>query len=527
METRVKGAPVLRMSGVQSDPSPAAPSASHKAETAPAMGMSPNAPPRREARLVADPYDALTDLFLGEVAPTKVHSLRSGPDPRHHARAAQAGVELNSSAGSGSARTPAATDSRDAQPRVRRVADAHEVLSEPLAIRRPLSQEKPEARGEMKSSTADDAGERTDHGQTVIEGLVLGHLPVLGTVWAMQYAREIAARENRHVGMIRVEAGMCTLELVGPPGAPAARVESVGGSLGAALRTMSRATNRWIIRLDELSEHELIDLTDIDALTLLTGCDEAAMAAAFRMIKGLSRSGSRQGGRELRLAVMGSDQARAGGAVEKLLHATRTVLGMELARVDYVPRISSTKPGRPLHASPGDRSVGDILHELRTAAGSGRPAERPIVESELEVSRGVTAAPAPGSDLETTLILAANVPGLRPIAARCPYAPKVGLALDPAGRAHLLAMTCAAEDEASMTRSLLTARDWLQDHFELVRLTLPPGLPLDASAPATFRLFTNDGRAVTRLLRLGMRVHLAMPGADDSGLGVARYVEVS
>jgi hypothetical protein len=49
-----------------------------------------------------------------------------------------------------------------------------------------------------------------------IEGLILGHLPVLASAWATQYARHLAATMNVPVALLRLRAGEGALDVFGP-----------------------------------------------------------------------------------------------------------------------------------------------------------------------------------------------------------------------------------------------------------------------------------------------------------------------
>lgn len=561
-----------------------------------ATGISAPAVPPERARM-PDPYDALADLFLGEVTqagPSGSSPKRDGaPEPapdagaRPSAPVFRSGAEVASSPnlrtrgvvgviGRGVRRTERTTPvpvepappSKDKAPHAAAsgpsISPAHPDMIGFVPTRAARAQPRPPAR----AGAADAARSVVPAADVCVEGLVLGHLPVLGSVWGSQYARHVAASEGRVVAMLRVHRGVCTVELIGEGARQAGGAISGGAGLelGGLLRELAAQTTRWMVRFDELDEPELASCEGIDALTLLSGTDEMAMASAFRTIKKLDRTGVRGEEGEvaltpraapgLRLAVMGSPREQAERAARKLIDAAEAYTGHEVSLAACIEKIQSGAAGVPALRASVQMGPQAILGELRRSLDAARRADEadPAVEAtvepesegpEHELSGATQAEVTPESpagesaastargqatrqsELETTLVLAANVPGLRPIAARCPYAPAVGLALDSRGGVHLLASVPEPDAEHSVVRSMLTGDDWLKDHLELVRLTLPPGMPLDATRPVVQHIFITQGSAVRRLLRQGMRVHLAMPGTDDWMLGVARYVEVS
>src|SRR5262249_33903539 len=108
----------------------------------------------------------------------------------------------------------------------------------------------------------------------LVEGLILGHLPVLASAWVQQYARQLAMDHNGPVAPLRLRAGEASLEVIGSrlkedchqkPGLELALAEAAAHAVA------------WLLRVDETTEPRLPELPGFSAITLLTGADEAAV----------------------------------------------------------------------------------------------------------------------------------------------------------------------------------------------------------------------------------------------------------
>ena len=271
--------------------------------------------------------------------------------------------------------------------------------------------------------------------------------------------------------------------------------------------------------------------------------------------------------------LVGADHAAAQAAGERICSTASLLLGMPVRVTGRLECIESPRAGATAYAA-RDARTAELIDALRLALGpaplvrESRKIEPPPSAPRRDVLptiAGVTPSPAsaPASAvtapstaehaaaakrvesrlihaaaslgtpntaglkrLEAMLMLAANVPGLRPIVARCPYAEPIGLALDAAGGCHLLA-TADEATAAGVVTDMGRTRDWVRDHVELIRLTLPPGTALDAEADPEMHVFVREGRGVSRLLRQGVRVHVAMSATDEDALDVPRYIEIT
>ncbi|MFI4897364.1 MAG: hypothetical protein ACIARR_06025 [Phycisphaerales bacterium JB059] len=101
-------------------------------------------------------------------------------------------------------------------------------------------------------------------------------------------------------------------------------------SIEEAIRDARGRCAHWVVRVDETEEPALIARDDIAEITVLTGADEAAIVASYRLMKSLASDRDRRlhddEGPELRLAIMGSEHEQAMAAGEKLERAARAFL---------------------------------------------------------------------------------------------------------------------------------------------------------------------------------------------------------
>lgn len=371
-----------------------------------------------------------------------------------------------------------------------------------------------------------------------IEGLVLGHLPILASAWVNQYARHTAAQLRAPVVLVKLRAGECSLELFGTPEAEAMRRAPALGPAASMEDAVAMAAGRaglWLIRVDDIAEPHLAELDSLDTVTLLTGAHESAVVASYRTIKQLFRPASEEEGEgpEVRLAIMGAAVDRAADATQKLERAAETFLGR---RVGVSACIAKIGPGRStlLYRGPLVQDAAAVLNWLIPAIRSPRPAAAAqTTASPREGRAAITPAPsmaahsgaavpaaaasprvaapaAAEASLPASAPLAAHVPGLNPIAAACPYTPAVQLATDADGRLHLLAHTRGPVDPAApAVAQLLTAAAWARAHWALLRLT--PGQELGEAVEPVLHMLTPDARAVRALGESSIRLHLLAP----------------
>lgn len=363
-------------------------------------------------------------------------------------------------------------------------------------------------------------------GGSTVEAIVLGHLPVLGAAWAVQYARTVSERVGGPVALARLTDGIATIELVGttPPVGP-------GEHLEGALRLATGHALCWIVGVTQPLE-TLARQRGLGAVAVLTGADDAAVVACYSALKALAGAVERDRPVQARVAIMGAADSEAQRARQRIESAASRFLGLS-APVVVVPKMSAVV-ARTLYRGPCRDLAAEFLERVCAAAakpvaraGAGRAGQSPMAEpvgagaepkwgpqrgarahGSRAIDAGLTAAPASvGASGERELggvidgdSLAALIPGLMPIPIRCPYARDVELALDDE---HALHAVAGATIDA--VESLLVARAWADDHAEILEAA---DARIDPGRECVAHLVTSDPERAARLLRTSIRVHL-------------------
>jgi hypothetical protein len=468
----------------------------------------------------SDPFDALADLFLGELGRVAAHDVALGLPPIARAQAA------HNAAGDPPPRptreSPAAV-AAPAGPRLTLVHhDLHEHFDPPAAHATVQPESTPR---ESSTSLAPIPG-------PMIEALVLGHLPVLASAWAARYVRHAAEQEGRPVGLIRLAGGQVRVELVPVPGGspqsnePSKRVSN----LHDAWSLLLHACDRIVIHADAEHEPALVASAMVDEVTLLSAADEAAVVNAYRTLKLLAgRTGGALGEQaSLRVAVMGAPEARARYVWSRLEEAAESFLGRPLRCAGLIGQITGGSPSQILFIGPCTGSAAEVVSQLTSSPArrpepAARPAapepiEHPVLYAEAEEDDWSFAMPDQPSPSTGPDSLAELIPGLTPLRARCPLAESVELAIDLDGGLHVLAGAGSSAD-SSVISALTTAAGWASLNRRVLQLTLPQGSPALKPTTARLHLFTDRPAAHRGLLDSCVQVHLlaAVPARQTAG----------
>ncbi len=420
---------------------------------------------------------------------------------------------------------------------------------------------------------------------TFIESLIVGHLPVLGSAWVMQYAKHRAQTAAKPVVLLRVSGADVSVDIAFPPASLPPNMGPMP-SVADAIRHLKSISDQWIVRIDEAAEG--MDAAELmrclhasDCASVLTGADEAAVVACYRVIKTLGTDGP-----PLHVVVMGSSTDAAGDAAKKLSKAAEKFLGksvsseacsakitpgsaaniyrgrpnlshdrlIELVResaATQIPPASRVLPDASPHAastaafmdddepivseargqSPESKETGTFAAPVPDAFPPAAVTPTTFVQTQTPVASSAPAAVAqPAAPLATPVesranapapgSLARHLPSLEPLEARCPYAPEVELAVDPSGRLHLIARSHAdATDPNAAFSKLAVARSWAQAHAALLERAFRQAKPL-AFTPEQ-HLLTDAPKRVRPLLDTDVRLHLltAPPGTAETSPG--------
>jgi hypothetical protein len=378
---------------------------------------------------------------------------------------------------------------------------------------------------EPRSTGTDPAPVRTPRVRTEtavrprIEAIVLGHLPVRASIWVRQYAGSVADAVQAPVALLRVSPEMTSLEIVG---AGTHRVTE-HDAIEEAIRDARSRCAHWVVRVDETEEPTLIARDDIAEITVLTGADEAAIVASYRLMKSLASDRDRRlhddEGPELRLAIMGSEHEQAMAAGEKLERAARAFLSRPVQVSARVPRIGATGSATLF------RGACELGIETMLGLVQGGPVEPATPNLRLAadetsnepevVVRPTKATPPPRPESTATtahgeVCLSALIPGLTRLETRCPKAGRVELAADDEGRLHLIARSGA--DPSQPVDTLVATSAWAREHLALLLraepMLSPPSAERGSDTDPVLHLVTTEPKLIRPLLDADVRVHL-------------------
>lgn len=377
--------------------------------------------------------------------------------------------------------------------------------------------------------------------------VMVGNVPALAGIWLAQLADQ-CARSSGPVGLVRLDRHAPRAELYRADG------RALPADPDAWLARAAASAVRWLVCATSDSSARSVIAAEAPVL-LVTGTDEAALAAARRSVAAIASEASSAGvpAPEIEIAVVGSPSEAASRAFESLEQwasgdAAVTAAGIRLSLAMVAPRVERLDvaaavmlPGfadltpreaiervRSAMRSGADRFMDDAPAPMRTAAPSratpaapaprARPAVPPVAagaesEEPLEWSLDDSPEPAPApvqapapspapSRAPQPMAPAragalALFPEWTPLAIECPDAADVTFAIE-GGTVHLLSA------DTSM-RTLRVAAAWIRAQWSLVA-ALAPGL--DRARPTVREhLMLDDPRHAIPLHRCGVLLH--------------------
>jgi hypothetical protein len=291
--------------------------------------------------------------------------------------------------------------------------------------------------------------------------VLVGNLPVMNGLWLSQYA-DREARENGPVCLVRLAGDSVQIELFRagarrPSIRPQARYEE-------ALRAIAPVVSQWMI----VPAHaESVDIPPgTDDVVVLTGADQPAIVAAYRLVKGAHEAIARAGGSQpsVSVAVLGADAqetanvaARIGDAAGASLHTTIPVRG-GMQRV--APSESSFR-GTFDDLAPSIGRIAEII------AGASQQASPPVAETADHALSDAPLRFAPRVERKAPVLRTA--PDAIPF--RSEFPPRGGRGMEPVrtppARSAHVARDEAVRDEA--LRDEATRREILADASATLR----------------------------------------------------------
>ncbi|HVZ94410.1 MAG TPA: hypothetical protein VG797_07865 [Phycisphaerales bacterium] len=395
----------------------------------------------------------------------------------------------------------------------------------------------------------------------MVELLLMGHLPVRGSPWPAQYARELLDLIDAPVLLARLRAGECSVELYG---GDRSAISAPVDDLDDALALAGALAQRRLLMCDTRDAAKLADDARITRVTILAGANDAAVAAAYQSIKDILAHRRREHAISFGIAVVGAGRKEAADAVARVNRACHAFLGTSAELSAVVERMRPTgtlaifrgscdlSPARlltnllavPPTVPPQPRKLPIEQRRARVptsiepdiasapvvaapvaktdhsqAASGAAPAPTPIAtESDAKPQTGAAASTPRSHDPE----LFKHVHGLIPLAFRCPFDQGVELAADRDGTLHILladeAMPLAEPSAAQpgdlpahRVERLIAVSAWARKHLELIALAAAAIMPIDSVRPPVMHFFTPRPKSVRALLDAEVRLHALAP----------------
>ncbi|MBL9148349.1 MAG: hypothetical protein JNM94_06610 [Phycisphaerae bacterium] len=388
----------------------------------------------------------------------------------------------------------------------------------------------------------------------LIEVAIVGHLPVMGGLWLTQYADHLG-RQHGPVALVRFDRSQISFELLRAPGQRG--VLDMIESFDEALEYLGSVARRWVVCPQ--GEAALDGPFPGDALTLLTGGDDAATVAAYRIVKSLAERWHHAGWPmpPVGLVVLGANDTRVAEVAEKLDRTTKAFLDVDLAVAAHFQRMDAIESAGRRTFAASATSIDDLCRRIHAVAR--RPRHRTVdsaTDGPRSPSRGVprltpkglrtgadavtrvpppalrgpATEPAPDAVAETVMPTAASAPapvhatptaptavtapstsdmkqslvsalaGLQALPIRCPIAPSVELAIDASGAMAIVA-------PVSAIGTLRAVEAWAIAHADLLRRACPQIITIDR---VQAHLVTSDAPSVVPLHGTGVRLHLVI-----------------
>jgi hypothetical protein len=306
-----------------------------------------------------EPFDALTDLFLGEIGGAR------------------------GAACTGKARVASEPSTSEDGPvlRLAGMEDQYQLAPPATAISATPDGDVPTHPASPVLMLEDDRGEAVPitmidppHARDpAMELMVLGNLPALAGAWASQYVRETAEQVGKPVAYLRVQGAFVGLDLVGALADIAASPTPEDlGSLDDAIDAAAEITDRWIIRCDSGQEGVVAGSAITRFVTILTGTDRAACEACKLSLASLNTRlpGPGEGSPKIRLALMGVGTAEGRAAGAELGESAREALSRPVATTVCASRIGGVRPAHTLFSGSTELTLRTIVRSVERALRS-------------------------------------------------------------------------------------------------------------------------------------------------------------
>lgn len=340
--------------------------------------------------------------------------------------------------------------------------------------------------------------------------LIVGNVPTLAGIWIAQYADQLA-RANGPVALVRLDGAASRGEMFRAQG------RAMPTDPAQWLERASAVTRNWILCVDALRDVASVASSGCP-IVLLSGADEAAVAAAQRQIESIDAAAVGAGIKALRvdLALVGSPEDQARDAARSLVSrarqstlVTQVSLAMHAQRVD---RVESTGPV-PLGMFASLDVAGAAEHIAQAIDGSsmrigsprsiaplalGASLPTPSAAAPAPAQRSVAPHPAAAPSAGACAPVADYFPEFVVIPFICPQCKDVALAHDARGDLHLIL-------HGGDPSGLRVAVSWARANWQLLCAAVPA--LNSASTHHVEHLLLDDARTAVALHQTGVLLH--------------------
>ena len=223
--------------------------------------------------------------------------------------------------------------------------------------------------------------------QTMIELLVVGHLPVRAGLWLTPYADAVARRVGTTV-LVRLDGDEPMIQVLrGDEGWPPAEECR---NLREAILNLGASVRAWIVRPSARTATEELLAQQADRVTILSSADQAAVVNAYRLVKDLVEAARQSVAQlpSLGLAVIGAQRDAADDMARRLDRTTAQCLEVSVPLLLCLPRIDAAVRASCLRSFPGQArpALDEVLAWIEEARSRERPAGPPRQREAVAVS---------------------------------------------------------------------------------------------------------------------------------------------
>jgi hypothetical protein len=346
---------------------------------------------------------------------------------------------------------------------------------------------------------------------TVLPGplqvVIGGNLPSMAGIWFAQLV-DRWSRMAGPCGLVRFDDHKVRLDIFRHGGRLA------GGAGEELLEQACRIARSWAIVLPSGFSAAELSVGNRPPI-LLTGCDEAAIAAARLRIEELRMLASGGGLplHELQLVTVGSDASGGRRAADELTDWAISSAGVALRWCGSVERVDRLEDVQSVEiAGYGRQDVARFSSRLGALLGAGTrtddvPRGRPEVLRAGSAMPQQLGGPPPQTRVEEPATMLVFFPELVGVRVRASTAPAVELGVDASGRLHLLSSD-------PTTRDLRLARSWCASNWALLTSAVVD-LRQVRQPVIVDHLVVQDARQAVSLHGAGLLLHALVDGAGQ------------